>query len=166
MGYILIQTDFGGTSGAMTGVCRIVDPTLQIFELTHMVPKFDVCAAGKNLVETIPCWPAGTVFVSVVDPGVGTARKACAALTESGHIIVTPDNGILDVVQQHMAICEVREIDQSVNRYQGNVWSAKSEIFHGRDVFAYCGARLASGTISFEETGPAYPVSDIVKYTD
>jgi S-adenosylmethionine hydrolase len=165
MGYIVFQTDFGGhSSGSMAGVCRIVDPSLKIFELTHSVPKFDVETAGKNLVEVIPFWPAGTVFVSVVDPGVGTPRKACAAKTKSGHYIVTPDNGILDIVNRELEIESVHEIDQSVNRFEGNHWSEESEIFHGRDVFAYTGAKLASGKIDIDGAGPEYPVTEIVSY--
>ena len=93
----------------------------------------------------------------------GTARKACVALTENGRYVVTPDNGCLEEIRNTYGIAAVREIDQSVNRYKGNEWSLKSDIFHGRDVFAYCGARLASGKISFPEVGPEYPVGDIVK---
>ncbi|MBR4828160.1 MAG: SAM-dependent chlorinase/fluorinase, partial [Oscillospiraceae bacterium] len=163
MGYVVIQTDFGrGGSGAMAGVCKLVDRSVRVYNITHEVPKFDVVAAGHNLTEVIPYWPEGTVFVSVVDPGVGTARKACVALTENGRYVVTPDNGCLEEIRNTYGIAAVREIDQSVNRYKGNEWSLKSDIFHGRDVFAYCGARLACGRITFEEVGPEYPVSEIV----
>ena len=164
MGYIVIQTDFGGaSSGSMTGMCMLVDPSLQVFDLTHQVPKFDIRKAGENLAEVIPLWPAGTVFVSVVDPGVGTPRKASVAKIANGCYVVTPDNGILQVLADTVGVSEVREIDQSINRYKGNPWSDKSDIFHGRDVFAYCGARLASGVISYEETGPQYDLTEIVK---
>jgi len=164
MGYVVMQTDFGrGSSGAMAGVCKLVDRDLRVYVITHEVPKFDIAAAGRNLAEVIPFWPEGTVFVSVVDPGVGTSRKASVALTSTGHYIVTPDNGCLDETDRLYGIKAVREIDQSVNRYKGNEWSTKSDIFHGRDVFAYCGARLASGVISFEQVGPEYPVSEIIR---
>ena len=164
MGYVVIQTDFGrGGSGAMAGVCKLVDRSVRVYNITHEVPKFDVVAAGHNLTEVIPYWPEGTVFVSVVDPGVGTARKACVALTENGRYVVSPDNGCLEEIRNTYGIAAVREIDQSVNRYTGNEWSLKSNIFHGRDVFAYCGARRANGKISFPEVGPEYPVGDIVK---
>ena len=156
MGYVVIQTDFGrGGSGAMAGVCKLVDRSVRVYNITHEVPKFDVVAAGHNLTEVIPYWPEGTVFVSVVDPGVGTARKACVALTENGRYVVTPDNGCLEEIRNTYGIAAVREIDQSVNRYKGNEWSLKSDIFHGRDVFAYCGARLASGKISFQKSVPS-----------
>ena len=70
---------------------------------------------------------------------------------------MTPDNGILDIVDKALGIEAVREIDQSVNRYHGNEWSEKSDIFHGRDIFAYCAARLAAGQIDFAGVGPEYP---------
>ena len=163
MGYVVIQTDFGrGGSGAMAGVCKLVDRSVRVYNITHEVPKFDVIAAGHNLADVIPYWPEGTVFVSVVDPGVGTERKACVALTGNGRYVVTPDNGCLAEIRTRHGIVSVREIDQTVNRYKGNEWSLKSDIFHGRDVFAYCGARLASGKITFEEVGPEYCAEDIV----
>jgi S-adenosylmethionine hydrolase len=111
----------------------------------------------------MPFWPEGTVFVSVCDPGVGTPRKASVAKTSNGYYIVTPDNGTLAPVMDSCGIDEIREIDQTINRYHGNEWSDKSNIFHGRDIFAYCGARVAAGVISFEEVGKAYPVSEIVR---
>lgn len=159
-----MQTDFGsGGSGAMAGICKLVDRNVRVYNITHEVPKFDVRAAGRNLTEVIPYWPEGTVFVSVVDPGVGTARKACVARTANGCYVVTPDNGCLAEIDEKIGIDSVREIDQSVNRYKGNEWSQKSDIFHGRDVFAYCAARIAAGVISFEETGPEYPKDQIVR---
>ena len=147
----------------MAGVCKLVDRSVRVYNITHEVPKFDVRTAGSNLAEVIPYWPRGTVFVSVVDPGVGTARRACAAMTSNGCYVVTPDNGCLAEVDDRIGRVSVREIDQSVNRYMGNEWSQKSDIFHGRDIFAYCGARLAAGVISFEETGPEYPKEQIVR---
>ena len=163
MGYVVMQTDFGGVSGAMVGVCKMVDPTLQVFHITGMIPKFNVQAAGASLKDVLPYWPTGTVFVSVVDPGVGTERKACVAKTKNGYYIVTPDNGCLAVINEAYGIEELREIDQTINRYKGNKWSVESDIFHGRDIFAYCAARLAAGVISYEEVGKAYPLSEMIK---
>jgi S-adenosylmethionine hydrolase len=96
-------------------------------------------------------WPQGTVFVSVVDPGVGTQRRYIVAKTKTGHYIVTPDNGTLTLIADALGIAAVRIIDERKNRRQG---SGGSYTFHGRDVYAYTGARLASGTISFDEVGP------------
>ena len=164
MGYVVMQTDFGrGGSGAMAGVCKIVDRGLRVYNITHEVPKFNVRAAGRNLAEVLPFWPEGTVFVSVIDPGVGTERKASCAQTKNGYLIVTADNGCLDEIDRTFGIRSVREIDQTRNRYKGNKWSVESDIFHGRDIFAYCGAKLASGQITFEEVGPEYPVEEIVR---
>ena len=146
----------------MAGVCKIVDKSLKVYNITHEVPKFNVKAAGNNLAEVLPYWPKGTVFVSVIDPGVGTERKASVAETQNGYYIVTPDNGCLSEIAVQYGIKAIREIDQSINRYKGNQWSVKSDIFHGRDIFAYCGARLAASIISFEEVGPEYPIDEIV----
>ena len=109
-------------------------------------------------------WPKGTVFVSVVDPGVGTSRKACVAKTNDGYYIVTPDNGALTHVKNSVGIESVREIDESINRLKGKDTEGVS-IFHGRDLFGYCAARLASGIISFNEVGPEYSVDEIVCHT-
>ena len=93
---IVFQTDFGlGGGCAMYGVCKQVDLSLEPYELTHTIPVFDVQKASVSLRDAIPSWPAGTVFVSVVDPGVGTARRASVAKTANGYYIVTPDNGTL-----------------------------------------------------------------------
>src|SRR5512134_2165803 len=74
-GALLIQTDFGlaeGSIAEMKGVAYSVDRNLRIFDLTHLIPPYDVWEAAVRLQQTAPYWPAGTVFVSIVDPGVGT----------------------------------------------------------------------------------------------
>jgi len=105
-------------------------------------------------VQTAEYWPAGTVFVSVVDPGVGTNRKSIVLKTKSGHYFVTPDNGTLTFVAPRLGIEAVREIDEAVNRRKN---SEKSYTFHGRDVYAYTAARLAAGVITFEQVGRELP---------
>jgi S-adenosylmethionine hydrolase len=102
------------------------------------------------LEQTVVYWPAGTVFVSVVDPGVGTARKSVVLKTKSGHFIVTPDNGTLTLIAASLGIESIREIDEAVNRRKN---SERSYTFHGRDVYAYTAARLAARVISFEQVG-------------
>ena len=161
--FIVMQTDFSLKSAAvsvMHGVCYQVDRELIVEDISHEVAKWSPYAASTNLAYTLPYWPEGTVFVSVIDPGVGTDRKACVAKTANGYYIVTPDNGALTLVDHEYGITEVRVIDESVNRYPG---CEEINIFHGRDLFAYCGAKLASGRITFEEVGPAYPVNEIVR---
>lgn len=159
---LVLQTDFGLKDGAvasMKGVAVKVDPNLQIFDLTHEIPAYNIWEASYRLYQTAPYWPSGTVFVSVVDPGVGTDRKSVVLKTRSGHFFVTPDNGTLTLVAEAMGIVSLREIDEHRNRLPG---SQESYTFHGRDVYAYTGARLAAGIISFEQVGPALPAQVVV----
>jgi S-adenosylmethionine hydrolase len=151
---LVMQTDFGVKDGAvaeMKGVAFAVDPHLAIFDLSHENTPYDIWEASYRLKQTAPYWPAGTVFVSVIDPGVGTSRASVVLLTKSGHYFVTPDNGTLTLVAEELGIAAVRRIDETVNRRAG---SERSYTFHGRDVYAYTGARLAAGKISFEQVGP------------
>jgi len=150
---LVFQSDFGlgdGAVSAMQGVAFGVANELPIFDLTHEIPTYDIWVAALSLKQTAPYWPRGTVFVSVVDPGVGTERKSVVLKTKTGHYFVTPDNGTLTFVAETMGIDAVREIDEAVNRRAD---STQSYTFHGRDVYAYTGARLAAGVISFEEVG-------------
>lgn len=150
---LVLQTDFSlkdGAVSAMQGVAFGVDRDLKMFNLTHEIPPYNIWEAAYRLYQTATYWPKGTVFVSVVDPGVGTDRKSVVLKTKTGHYFVTPDNGTLTLVAEHFGIESVRQIDETTNRLEG---SEKSYTFHGRDVYAYTGARLASGKISFEEVG-------------
>ena len=154
-GIVVFQTDFGtkdGAVSAMKGVASSVDPSLKLYDLTQEIPAYNIWEAAYRLDQTVPYWPAGTVFVSVVDPGVGTERKSVVAKTKSGHYIVTPDNGTLTLLAASIGIESMREIDEAVNRRKN---SGASYTFHGRDVYAYTAARLASKTISFESVGQA-----------
>lgn len=158
---IVFQSDFTykeGAVAAMYGVVNQVDPDLEIIDLTHEIPKFDIWSASFRLHQVVPFWPKGTVFVSVVDPGVGTARKACVAKTKSGHVIVTPDNKTLTHIAKFIGLEEVREIPAEL-RFASPY---KTAVFHGRDVFGYVGALLASGQKKFEEIGNVY--SDYQSY--
>jgi S-adenosylmethionine hydrolase len=163
---LVFQTDFTYKEGAvcaMYGVVKSVDRELEIIDATHEIPQYDIWSASYRLFQSMSFWPEGTIFVSVVDPGVGTLRKGCVAKTTDGYFVVTPDNGTLTHVKQWVGIREVREIDQAVNRLRGKNTEDVS-VFHGRDVFAYCAARLASRIISYEGVGPAYPVEEIVGF--
>lgn len=160
---LVFQTDFGlddGAISAMEGVSFSVCPELNIRHLTHNIPQYNIFDASYRLYQAINYWPSGTVFVSVVDPGVGSNRKSVVAKTKSGHYLVTPDNGTLTHIEKFIGLEEVREIDEAVNRLKD---SENSYTFHGRDVYAYTGAKLASSTISFEEVGPAYDLKDVIK---
>jgi S-adenosylmethionine hydrolase len=161
---LVFQTDFTkkeGAVSAMYGVVKSVDRSLEILESTHEIPRFDIWSASYRLYQPILFWPEGTVFVSVVDPGVGTARRPCVAKTTSGHYIVTPDNGSLTHVKKHVGLLEVREIDLNRHRLVKN-GNQDVAIFHGRDVFAHCAAKLAAGIISYEEVGDTYPLDLVV----
>jgi S-adenosylmethionine hydrolase len=154
---VVFQTDFGlkdGAVSAMKGVAMNVDSSLKLFDLTHEIPAYNIWEAAYRLEQTVTYWPAGTVFVSVVDPGVGTSRKSVVLKTNTGHFIVTPDNGTLTLIAQSLGIAEIREIDEVTNRRKG---SEKSYTFHGRDVYAYTAARLASGKITYEQVGGVLP---------
>ena len=153
-GLVVIQTDFGvkdGAVAAMKGVAYGVSADLVIADLTHEIPVYNIWEAAYRLNQVVPFWPANTVFVSVVDPGVGTERRSIVVKTKKDHYIVTPDNGTLTLVAEAEGIEAVRSIDEKINRRKG---SDSSYTFHGRDVYMFTAARLASGKISFEEVGP------------
>lgn len=161
---LVFQTDFTYAEGAvssMYGVVKTVDRELEIFDGTHELPQYDTWSASYRLYQSLQFWPKGTIYVSVVDPGVGTARRACVAKTVDGYYIVTPDNGALTHVKRYIGIEAVREIDETVNRLQSTRGTA---IFHGRDLFGYTAAKLASGIIDFEGVGPEYPADEIVEH--
>jgi len=161
---LVFQTDFTYKEGAvcaMYGVVKSVDRKLEIIDGTHEIPQYDVWSASYRLYQSMQFWPAGTIFVSVVDPGVGTQRRGCVAQIEGGYYVVTPDNGTLTHVKVWIGIRAVRQIDESVNRLHGRNTEGTS-VFHGRDIFSYCAARLASGIITYEGVGPVYPVDEIV----
>ncbi|MBI3886926.1 MAG: S-adenosyl-l-methionine hydroxide adenosyltransferase family protein [Opitutae bacterium] len=151
---LVIQTDFGTKDGAvatMKGVAFGVDPHLAIFDLSHENTPFNIWEAAYRLKQSAPYWPPGTVFVSVIDPGVGTARASVVLETKSGHFFVGPDNGTWTFVAEELGVAAVRRIDEKTNRRPG---SEKSYTFHGRDIYAFTGARLAAGKITFAEVGP------------
>lgn len=160
---LVLMTDFGlkdGAVSAMRGVAFGVDPTLNVSDLTHEIPEYDIWVGAYRLYQTANYWPAGTVFVSVVDPGVGTERKSVVVKTKGGRYFVNPNNGLLTLIVERDGVAEVREIDEKLNRLKG---SGESYTFHGRDVYAYTGARLASGKITFQQVGPKASAGSIVR---
>lgn len=164
--WMVLMTDFGADNigtAAMEGVAVAIDSELKLTNLTHSIEPFNVWQASDSLLYAEPFWPCGTVFVSVIDPGVGTKRRASVAKLKDGKFVVTPDNGTLTHLAEFVGIEEIREIDETINRLPS---TTKTSVFHGRDLFAYCGAKLASGLISFEEVGPAYPVEEVIRIQD
>ncbi|MEG0806196.1 MAG: S-adenosyl-l-methionine hydroxide adenosyltransferase family protein [Lachnospiraceae bacterium] len=160
---LILQTDFGTADGAvsaMYGVAVGVSNELRITNLTHEIPQYDIWEASYRLIQTVNYWPKGTVFVSVVDPGVGSTRRSIAVETLYGQYIITPDNGTLTHVKQMIGIKEARVIDESINRLPN---SGESYTFHGRDVYVYTGAKLASGIIEFSGVGPKVEVESVIE---
>lgn len=151
-GFLVFQSDFGlvdGAVSAMEGVAYEVDSNLKLCNLTHEITPYNIFEASYRLFQTVEYWKEGTVFVSVVDPGVGTNRKSVVALTNSNHYIVTPDNGSLTHIAKFVGLKEVREINKNLYKKQAEY----SYTFHGRDVYAYTGALIASNKIKFEDVG-------------
>lgn len=160
---LVFMSDFGQADGAvsaMYGVAYTVSETLKISDLTHEIPQYNVWEASYRLIQTVGYWPRGTVFVSVVDPGVGSTRRSIGVETTDGQYIITPDNGTLTHVKHLAGIVGAREIDEHINRLPG---SGESYTFHGRDIYAYTGARLAAGIIDFAGIGPEVPVDSVVE---
>jgi S-adenosylmethionine hydrolase len=160
---LVIMSDFGladGAVSAMYGVAYSVCEQLNISSLTHEIPQYNAWEASYRLIQTVGYWPKGTVFVSVVDPGVGSTRRSIAVETRAGQYIITPDNGTLTHVKRISGIVAAREIDERVNRLPG---SGESYTFHGRDIYAYTGARLAGGVIDFAGVGPEVDPASVVE---
>ena len=154
---LVVQTDFGlqdGAVNAMYGVAYQVAPKLVIADLTHEIEPYNIHDASYRLLQSVTYWPAGTVFVSVVDPGVGSDRRSVVAKLATGQLVLTPDNGTLTYLATYIGVAELRVINEATERLAG---SAESHTFHGRDVYMYNAARLASGAISFEELGTPEP---------
>lgn len=154
---VVFQTDFGvkdGAVAAMKGVAMGVSVDLKIFDLSHEIPAYNIWEAAYRLQQIAQYWPAGTVFVSVVDPGVGSERKSVVLKTKSGHYFVGPDNGQFTMVAQSLGIAAIHEIDEVLNRRKN---SGASYTFHGRDVYAFTGARLAAGIINLTKVGKLLP---------
>jgi len=149
-GVVTLLTDFGWNGpfpAAMKGVVLSINPRATVVDVTHSIPRHDVRAAAFILWSVYRYFPSGTVHVAVVDPGVGTARRALAVRSRS-FFFVGPDNGVLMMAAEDDAPFEAREI---VN--PSFMLKEVSRTFHGRDVFAPTAARLSMGA-SFEEVGP------------
>lgn len=157
---IVLQSDFSNTWSAvssMKAIIKTVDRQLDIEDGTHEIDPFNIWMGAQELRDLVNVWPDGTVFVSVVDPGVGTDRKASVARLDNGSYVVSPDNGSFSLIKDR--IIEIRQIDEKMNRSHHN---EKVAVFDGRDLFAYCAARLASGIIDYAGVGPSYDRNEIV----
>lgn len=128
MNPLIFQSDFGRADGAvsaMYGVAYCVCGDLKISDLTHEIPQYDIWEASYRLIQTVSYWPEGAVFVSVVDPGVGSTRRSIVAQTEGGQYVVTPDNGTLTHIKKLCGIRAAqsdRRIGEPPSRLRGKLY--------------------------------------------
>jgi S-adenosylmethionine hydrolase len=158
---IVFMTDFGIANDSVA-ICRAVmvgiAPDARIMDITHQVTPFSIEEGARFLAGVSPYYPAGTVFVGVIDPGVGTSRKAVIAKTKKGQYFVVPDNGLVSPVVDRDGLDSAREITNP----QWMIGDAVSSTFHGRDIFSPAGAHLASGW-DYTMAGPE--VQQLVRLT-
>lgn len=158
---IVFMTDFGVVDDSVSicrGVMYSIMPDVRIVDITHQVTPFSILDGARFLYGATPYYPAGAVFVVVVDPGVGSTRKAIVAKSKRGQLFVLPDNGLLTLVEQRDGIEAVHEI---ANR-DWMIGAKLSSTFHGRDIFSPVGAHLARRE-DWTQVGPALPVASLVR---
>lgn len=158
---IVFMTDFGVVDDSVAicrGVMYSIMPQVRIVDLTHQVTPFSILDGARFLYGATPYYPAETVFVVVIDPTVGSARKAIVARSKRGQYFVLPDNGLLTLVEQRDGIEAVHEITNS----DWMIGAKLSSTFHGRDIFSPAGAHLARGD-DWTKAGPELPVSSLVR---
>ena len=149
---IVFMTDFGTVDDSVAickGVMLGIAPEARIVDLTHQVTPFSIADGARFLYGAAPYYPPGTVFVVVIDPGVGTSRKAIVAKSKHGQYFVLPDNGLMTMVLDRDGLAGAREI---TNR-SWMIGSGVSSTFHGRDIFSPVGAHLAAGE-DWTQVGP------------
>jgi S-adenosylmethionine hydrolase len=162
---IVLITDWTYKEGAimsMKGVMKTIDPTLDITDGTHEIPQYDIWSASYRLHQSMRFWPKGTVFITVVDPGVGTARKGVVALTKDGYVVICPDNGTLTHIAKDQGIAEIRQLHPHLRLPS----TTGTSIFHGRDIFGYVGAKYASGQLTFDELGVVFDPLEVTVLSD
>ena len=152
---IVFMTDFGTANDAVA-VCKAVifniAPEARVMDITHQVTPFQIEEASRFLYGVTPYYPAGTVFLVVVDPGVGTSRKAVIVKSKKGQFFVLPDNGIISAVIDRDGLEGANEITNQ----NWMIQAAVSSTFHGRDIFSPAAAHLAEGW-DYTIAGPKVP---------
>src|SRR5882724_2455194 len=158
---IVFMTDFGTANDAVA-ICKAVivgiAPDARIMDITHQVTPFQIEEASRFLADVTAYYPAGTVFLVVVDPGVGTSRKAVIVKSRKGQFFVLPDNGLVTPVLDRDGLAAAREITNQAWMIEASI----SSTFHGRDIFSPAAAHLVSGW-DFNLVGPE--VSQLVRLT-
>src|SRR5208283_5507133 len=155
------MTDFGVIDDSVAlckGVMYGITPNLRIVDLTHQVNAFSIQDGARFLFGATPYFQAGTVFVVVVDPGVGSSRKAVVVKSKRGQFFVLPDNGLMTMVADRDGIESIREIKNP----DWMVGAKISSTFHGRDIFSPVGAHVARGD-DWTRVGPDMPVASLVR---
>ena len=158
---VVFMTDFGIVDDSVSickGVMYSVDPDLRVVDLTHQVTPFSILDGARFFYGAATYYPAGTVFVGVVDPTVGSARKAIIVKTKRGQYFVVPDNGLITLVADRDGVEGVREISNPA----WMIGAALSSTFHGRDIFSPAGAHLARGD-DWTQAGPEMDASKLVR---
>lgn len=154
-------TDFDVRDDAI-GICKAVmdgiAPGVRIIDITHQVTPYDIAEGARFLAGSAPYFRKDAVFVGVVDPGVGSTRKAIIAKSKVGQFFVVPDNGLLTLVQDRDGIEAAREITNP----EWMIGSKLSSTFHGRDIFSPAGAHLARGD-DWTQAGPSLDVARLVR---
>lgn len=141
-GLIVMLTDFGEQDfyvGAMKGVIYKIFPNAKIDSISHSVSKFSVYESAFTLLNSAKEFPKGTTFLVVVDPGVGTSRKAIVLQTKNNLNFIAPDNGVLTLVSQEFGVKNIFEI------LPQKLGEKHSSTFHGRDIFAPASAKISKG---------------------
>ena len=160
MSILTITTDFGlidGYVGVMKGVIWGIAPSVNIVDITHNIPSQNVMQGAISLMSVTPYFPAGSVHVAVIDPGVGTRRRALAAQIGSQYYVL-PDNGLLTYLL--ISAKKKKEKIEIVDTNRPEFWLDEiSNVFHGRDIFAPIGAHLSNGR-KLKELG--IPINDPV----
>jgi S-adenosylmethionine hydrolase len=158
---IVFMTDFDVVDDSVAicrGVMYSIMPEVRIVDLTHEVMPFSILDGARFLYGATPYYPAGTVFVVVIDPTVGSTRKAIVARSKRGQYFVLPDNGLLTLVEQRDGIEGVHEITNT----DWMTGTKMSSTFHGRDIFSPVGAHVARGE-DWTKVGPEVPVAALVR---
>jgi S-adenosylmethionine hydrolase len=149
---IVFMTDFGTADDSVAlckGVMYGITPNLRIVDLTHQVTPFSIQEGARFLFGATPYYPAGAVFVAVIDPGVGSTRKPVVVKSKRGQFFVLPDNGLMTMVEDRDGIEAIREITNQ----DWMIGARISSTFHGRDIFSPVGARVARGD-DWTQVGP------------
>jgi S-adenosylmethionine hydrolase len=158
---IVFMTDFGVVDDSVAicrGVMYSIMPEVRIVDLTHQVTPFSILDGARFLYGATPYYPAGTIFVVVIDPTVGSARKAIVAKSKRGQYFVLPDNGLLTLVEQRDGMEGVHEITNT----NWMIGTKLSSTFHGRDIFSPVGAHVARGD-DWTKVGPEIAVASLVR---